>query len=58
MNVYETKTMETAVKGNSYVGRGIVLGKSKDGKRLSALISSWEEVKTAETESSSMKERM
>ncbi len=33
MNVYETKTMETAVKGNSYVGRGIVLGKSKDGKK-------------------------
>lgn len=33
MNVYETKTMEAAVKGNSYVGRGIVLGKSKDGKK-------------------------
>lgn len=33
MNVYETKTMEQAVKGNSYVGRGIVLGKSKDGKK-------------------------
>ena len=33
MNVYETKTMETAVKGNSYVGRGIVLGKTKDGKK-------------------------
>lgn len=32
MNVYETKTMENAVKGNSYVGRGIVLGKSEDGK--------------------------
>lgn len=33
MNVYETKTMEAAVKGNSYVGRGIVLGKSRDGKQ-------------------------
>ena len=33
MNVYEIKTMETAVKGNSYVGRGIVLGRSKDGKK-------------------------
>ncbi len=33
MNVYETKTMKAAVKGNSYVGRGIVLGKSKDGKK-------------------------
>lgn len=33
MNVYETKTMKAAVKGNSDVGRGIVLGKSKDGKK-------------------------
>ena len=33
MNVYEIKTMEAAVKGNSYVGRGIVLGRSKDGKK-------------------------
>lgn len=33
MNVYETKTMEAAVKGNSYVGRGIVIGKSEDGKK-------------------------
>lgn len=33
MNVYEIKTMESAIKGNSYVGRGIVLGRSKDGKK-------------------------
>ncbi len=33
MNVYEIKTMKQAVAGNSYVGRGIVLGKSKDGKK-------------------------
>jgi len=33
MNVYEISTMEQRVKGNSYVGRGIVLGKSKDGKK-------------------------
>ena len=33
MNVYAIKTMEEAVKGNSYVGRGIVLGCSADGKK-------------------------
>lgn len=33
MNVYEIKTMKQAVERNSYVGRGIVLGKSKDGKK-------------------------
>ena len=33
MNVYEIKTMEERVKGNSYVGRGIVLGRSQDGKK-------------------------
>ncbi len=32
MNVYETKTVGEAVSGNSYVGRGIVIGKSEDGK--------------------------
>lgn len=32
MNVYETKTISKAVEGNSYVGRGIVVGKSADGK--------------------------
>ncbi len=33
MNVYEVNTMEQAIKGNNYVGRGIVLGKSQDGKK-------------------------
>ena len=32
MNVYETNTMGLRVKDNSYVGRGIVIGKSADGK--------------------------
>lgn len=32
MNVYETKTISKAVEGNSYVGRGIINGKSEDGK--------------------------
>lgn len=32
MNVYQTKTMEEAVLGNPYVGRGIVTGKSANGK--------------------------
>ena len=33
MNVYETKTMGERIKGNSYVGRGIVVGKTQDGKK-------------------------
>ena len=33
MNVYETKTMGERIKGNSYVGRGIVVGKTADGKK-------------------------
>jgi len=33
MNVYEINTMASAVKGNSYVGRGIVLGKTPDDKK-------------------------
>ena len=32
MNVYETKSISQAVEGNSYVGRGIITGKSADGK--------------------------
>ena len=31
MNVYETKTMAEAVSGNTYPGRGIVLGVTPDG---------------------------
>ena len=36
MNVYETKTMEKTIKGNSYVGRGLVIGKSADGTKAVA----------------------
>ena len=32
MNVYETKTMAERLSGNTYPGRGIVLGRSADGK--------------------------
>ncbi len=32
MNIYEVKSLENAVLGNPYVGRGIVVGKSADGK--------------------------
>lgn len=33
MNVYEVKTMGERIKGNPYVGRGIVLGKTEDGEK-------------------------
>ena len=33
MNVYEVKTMGERIEGNSYVGRGIVIGKTADGKK-------------------------
>lgn len=33
MNVYETKTFAKTVEGNSYPGRGIVVGKSADEKK-------------------------
>ena len=32
MNVYETSSISNAVKGNSYVGRGIIIGKTPDEK--------------------------
>ncbi len=32
MNVYEVKTMQERLSGNTYPGRGIVLGVSEDGK--------------------------
>ncbi len=31
MNIYETKSIGERIKGNPYVGRGIVIGKSKNG---------------------------
>ncbi len=33
MNVYETKDIAERIEGNSYVGRGIVIGKSEDGTK-------------------------
>ena len=33
MNVYDTKTIRERIEGNSYVGRGIVIGKTADGKK-------------------------
>ena len=36
MNVYETKTMAEAVSGNTYPGRGIVLGVTPDGTKAVA----------------------
>ena len=36
MSIYEVKTMGERIHGNSYVGRGVVLGKSADGKNAVA----------------------
>ena len=36
MNVYETKTMAQRLDGNTYPGRGIVLGVTPDGKKAVA----------------------
>lgn len=33
MNIYKINDIAELIKGNSYVGRGIVIGKSKDGKK-------------------------
>ena len=33
MNIYKINDISELVKGNSYVGRGIVIGKTEDGKR-------------------------
>lgn len=36
MNIYEIKSMKDRILGNPYVGRGIVIGKSADGKKAAA----------------------
>ncbi len=36
MNIYECKTPHELLAGNSYVGRGIVIGKTPDGKKAVA----------------------
>ena len=33
MNVYKTSNISELIKGNSYVGRGIVIGKSAYGEK-------------------------
>ena len=33
MNIYETKTLSERLEGNRYPGRGIVIGKTPDGKK-------------------------
>ena len=33
MSIYDVKTMGETIKGNPYVGRGIVIGKTADGTR-------------------------
>ncbi|MBQ6266669.1 MAG: IMP cyclohydrolase [Clostridia bacterium] len=33
MDIYEIRPIEDRIRGNSYVGRGIVIGKTTDGKR-------------------------
>ena len=32
MNIYKVNDIKELIEGNSYVGRGIVIGKSADGK--------------------------
>ena len=36
MNIYEITPIAKRLKGNSYVGRGIVIGKTRDGKKAAA----------------------
>jgi len=36
MNIYEVKTLSQRLEGNTYPGRGIVIGKSEDGKKAVA----------------------
>ena len=33
MNIYEINNLPELIKDNSYVGRGIVIGKTPDGKK-------------------------
>lgn len=33
MNIYKIDSVKTLIEGNSYVGRGIIIGKSEDGKK-------------------------
>lgn len=42
-------SLEQELKNNAYPGRGIIIGKTPDGKRQLRLILLWAEVKTAVT---------
>lgn len=42
-------SIEQELKSNSYPGRGIIIGKSPDGKKLSLPILLWDAVRTVET---------
>ena len=44
-----TFSLEKELKENSYPGRGIVIGRSADGKHAVLHILLWEEARTAET---------
>ncbi len=33
MDIYKQENIGTLIEGNSYVGRGIVIGKTEDGKK-------------------------
>ena len=48
----EKKNLAEILKNNSYPGRGIVIGKSDDGKYAVTAYLSWEEAPTHVTESS------
>ena len=45
----EKISLQQELQANSYPGRGIVIGRSADGKRQSLLILLWEEARTAAT---------
>lgn len=36
MDIYKINTIEELIKGNAYVGRGIIVGKTEDGKKAAA----------------------
>ncbi|UKI38499.1 MAG: IMP cyclohydrolase [Clostridiales bacterium] len=38
MNIYKISGIKELIKDNPYVGRGIVIGKTEDGKRRRSLI--------------------
>ena len=43
MNIYKINDIAELIEGNSYVGRGIVIGKTADAKRPAPLILLWGE---------------